>query len=224
MSSADEDELFERLLSGDLDPASPEALRLFEDAGKRLRFAELGQLAASLEAAGREQRAVLAVARDAVHEAALPGAERVEPVLSELARSAGTRPRGLPWRLLAAAAVLFALFGSVWWLGSEPVRTNGDERFLGGEELELGPLERTAGADGRSVVRWRSKLPAGGWYTLEIWAADAPEGALPLVRETELEESEWTTSEDLPANLRIRVRAFGPGGLVRGVLDERSPP
>ena len=119
-----DDELVEKLLAGELDPAAePARSRLARSADLRGRVESLRRLESRLAAEGREGRAVLESARSA------PNADLEARALADFRATTRTHPKSksVPrsrrvetW--LAAAALLIGI-GTTWWILRERPET-----------------------------------------------------------------------------------------------------
>jgi hypothetical protein len=213
--SADHDALLTRLVVGELAPDAPEARAVLETCPScRDQWAQLGQLARRLDAAGAEERSVLAeIETQSISPAQ---EERIRATVLAQRRSA----RRLAWPIAVAAAVL-ALVGVIaWrqWRGNERI----EERYLGSQNFS--GLELRTAADGAVSFVWSyTGLPPEGSYTLRVWD-DSATGSQPTVFD-HLPDPPWTPTPEqrakLPQRMRWEVEVFDATGQSLGYSESR---
>lgn len=215
MTADERERLLAELLSSELSAEDPAVRRaLAEEPALAELVAELRALGGRLDGAGAEQRAVLAAWRGV---AAPPGADRVAATLGRLAQADAARRRGLR-RVAAAALAAGVLLAALAWTLARARRP--DPVYLGGPRAgALALVEPAEPPDAWSTFRWSFELPAGGWYSLEVRAQDAPDDSPPLAAAPRLRRPEWTPEHELPARIRLRVRAFGADAEPLAALD-----
>lgn len=199
------DELLIAVLSGEHDPATEEFRRLLATCPTcRERWERVRATAARVSQVGQEERRALEQALDGPP---APGEERIQSVLTHLARAerhASPRaPRWIPW--LAAAGLLAAL--GAWWYAS-PGR-GGDEQEpdipLGDvtEGLRLvGPVGKV---DAFDLFRWAYD-GADATFLLTIFAESEAGERGPRLHEIPCGgDTEWKPDIELPARIQWEV-------------------
>jgi len=224
MNEHDED-ILRRLVARELDETSPEVERAFARSPElEPAWRELAADRATIEAAGEEQRAVLAEAREDISAADREVvAAYVAPRLARARRPGAGPPRLLLLVTLAAAAVLAGVFlwkpwgtagpdpGPVDWL--PPLSA-----WSSGQALEDLSAERDASAGGAGdepvySFRWSAPddpLP-GTSYHLSMYQLQT---GIPVLRERNLYDTSWTgrPADGWPAAVVWRVEAVDASG------------
>ncbi len=199
------------LLVGDLTKDAPEMVELLSScADCRTRLEELEGVARSLDAVAEQERRDLAAARE-VGDA--PGLADVDRILRDRALqdqagadpSRARRPLSLEARRhrlarpLAAAIVVLCLAAAVFIvgeLGSDSNNPDPEDRILGTDGLvDLSP----AGTVSEILeFSWTGTRPAGGSFTVRIFAADSDLDAEPIMVEGWIRGTSWTPTVEIP--------------------------
>ena len=226
----DKDRWMKDLLSGDLDRNDPKVRHWLESTpGAAEELEALSGLAVQLGQAGCEQREALEQARELKN---APGSELVAPALEALIRS-NSRAR-LPNKpglfaahrysfLLVAAAVLCVALPFFWnalQSGSSSENSSAPI-YLGANDFELSASTNSLG---ESIgLHWSYELSPGGWFSVELWNSSDPRGAEPFARITRYTRQEWTPDKQLPASIRVQLKAYDAAGEIErawsGELD-----
>lgn len=207
MNPTDEDvRLLERLLFGQ-EPSADEVRRLRRTPGLADRVRELERVQALLDRRGALDR------RDLIE--APPAPARLEKrFLRALGKALPTRKRRFRRRLAASAAIAAGLAGFAvgvgWhaWMQAEPA-------FVILSDSPAFTLDSPARVEDGLLLAWHYPLPAGGFYTLNVWSPP-PRVGRPLLEIEEYFESTWKlddeTAERLPDHVVLEIVAHRSSG------------
>jgi len=201
----EQEDLIERLITGELDLESPEVQEALSDPSFRAEYESAANTMAWLDAAGSHAREL---ARQAEDEGPVDGEDAVHQVFAREARAQTPPAPKRSWApiWLAAAAVIVA-----GWLffGLEPSSDPAPDpsRILGASIAELEPSGAT---DVFGEFRWRYDLPPGGWFLVTI---DSGVDGGEILTSEKLFLPSWRPSvEAWPAVVRWEVQAFDESG------------
>jgi hypothetical protein len=204
--------VLEGLVTGDLDPSSPEVEQAFrDDPTLAEEWLEFAAFRADFDPDGAEERGAIAEASNSRPDG--PRADAIERLvvtrLTTPSAGSGARRRPRLLRLLpvvAAAAATVILAMAVWWANrpSEPARPDRPE-FLGDPPAVP---SGTANEDEGVVYRWQDDAALDTVFVVEIYDADDPDAREPALR-TELVDDltrregtiEWRPTDEVVATL-----------------------
>ena len=192
---SDADRLVQQILTGDVDPDSPEVRELL-DAQPQIRdeLVRLRGLATRLEHVGELERRDLseAVGQPTPFEDQVPGIidrARAEGGLGARPRN----PRRVVYGLLAAAALLIPYFGINTWLGGSAGDTDLNNTVLGSEEQ--GEMKPTGECRSFAQFTWTFEDHATTSFEVRVYDGP-PEGRLPIETSRLLDAQSWQPPKD----------------------------
>ncbi len=218
----DDEQLLERLFSGEIGRSDPQVVELFRRRPElAAEWADLDPLGARLDRAAiteREALASLVVSTDPQDRAKVLAARaRARSQASGPTGASSTPPVAAPQRsglrpALAVAAVVLLSLGGWWmWRASSPAK---GPTFMGSSTSAPRDLRRS----GREH-RWSGPATAKSWEVVFYALADGQRSSAPLFARTVHDDAWLTLSEEdqtrLPdAGYVWEVRAYSAGGLL----------
>lgn len=216
-SHSEHEKILRDLLAGEVSRA--DALAVLGDCEQcAALLSAVESLGGVLDQAARDERATLA---EAEHSALPGGDQRVREFFRE--RRGG--PRFTPALMLVAGALAATFLALLLWRPWEGPGADPDAVFLGERgEIELIAPRGALDENTWSSFSWRSELPTGWWYEIQVFAQGAPADAPPIATEDHLKEPHWTPPavDNWPRAIRWNVRVKYSGGDFAPVWESAS--